>query len=87
MEDRVFTNSVSEKFYPQIVVSAAKRGGVVQWVRSRHRGPTGTPYLLRRVGIVADGIVIAMARCDRRGRVRWHVPWESESYEIEVYGG
>ncbi len=65
---------MNEIFEQQVRAAAAKRNkdGHVAWLRSEHRGPTGKPYTLRRLGIVINGTPTEYARCDRRGRVYWH---------------
>jgi hypothetical protein len=73
-DQRIFTDRMHTIFEEKIRASAARRTDGVQiaWLRSEHRGPTGKPYTLRRLGIIVDGTPTEYARCDRRGRVYWH---------------
>lgn len=88
-EDRVFTDRTTRQFVDKIKASAEKRGGTCVWVRSSHIGGSGKLYVLRRLAIVDGGVVVAVARCNRRGAVYWHVPWSTERFEIEqaITGG
>lgn len=87
MEDRVFTDTLAAQFIAKIQASAAKKGCACKWVRSSHIGPTGNPYIYRRLAIVErweEGEkVLFVARCNRRGSVRWHTPWSCETFEVE----
>jgi len=83
--ERVFTDQRTQHHEAKVRASAALQFGCgeCRWARLACVGPTGKPYVLRRLVIVSAGVVAWWAQPDRAGRVRWYHPGFGETYEVE----